>query len=115
MWASGPVREHLSQFSPNPYEDPRIPKGWDLGYHSPKPMYKGQEPMSGKCHVLNGKCYYDGSGLNADLLLEGFLAGGTEWLWPKLEEYYRHVFEGAEWPDFTAHHKPHPDDAKISA
>ncbi|MGH6792791.1 MAG: glycoside hydrolase family 3 N-terminal domain-containing protein, partial [Methyloceanibacter sp.] len=43
-------------------------------------------------------------------MIEGFLAGGTDWLWPKLEEFYRHIFEGAPFPDFTAHYLPHPDD-----
>ena len=49
-------------------------------------------------------------GLNADEVIEGFLAGGTDWLWPKLEEYYACIFEGAPFPDFTPHYLPHPDD-----
>ena len=40
--------------------------GFDVGYHSPKPMYDGQQQMDGDCDVIEGgKCYYDGSGLRA--------------------------------------------------
>lgn len=43
----------------------REPRGFDVGYHSPKPMYEGQEPMP--CELLEGgECYYDGSTLQAD-------------------------------------------------
>jgi hypothetical protein len=31
----------------------------------------------------------------------GFVNGGTEWLWVKLEEYYNHVFENGPYPDVT--------------
>ena len=112
-WGIKPVREHLENFPYHRHEF-RAPTGWDLGYHSPTPRYEGQSVQSENCTILGGRCYYDGSSLNADDLIEGFLAGGTEWLWPKLEEYYRCVFEEAEYPDFTAHYLPHPDD-KIEA
>lgn len=67
------------------------PQGWDVGYHSPKPMYEGQSPM-GKCDLLE-TCYYDGSGLRADDWVPDFIAGGTKWLWPKLEETYHEFFD----------------------
>lgn len=70
------------------------PQGWDVGYHSYKPMYEGQDPM-GECDVLGCTCYYDGSSLRADDWVPEFLAGGTEWLWPKLEAEYNSLFEGA--------------------
>ena len=70
------------------------PTGWDVGYHSPKPMYEGQEPMT-HCEIMD-PCYYDGSGLRADNWVPDFIAGGTEWLWPKLEAEYRRLFEKAE-------------------
>lgn len=53
--------------------------------------------MADNCHVLGGKCYYDGSGLQADEWLKEFLEGGTDWLWPKLEERYYLQFYG-EYP-----------------
>ena len=67
------------------------PGGWDLGYHSIKPMYDGQKPME-RCDVLDVPCYYDGSSLMADEMVGDFLSGGTKWLWPKLEEYYNETF-----------------------
>lgn len=106
-WGIESVRNHLANF-PLVF-DPRKPTGWDLGYHSPKPMYDGQSPMSGHCSVVGGTCYYDGSSINADLLIEGFLAGGTDWLWPALTEYYRHVFEDAPFPVFVPVYLVHPD------
>jgi len=89
------------------------PSGWDLGYHAYEAQYEGQDPHS-DCHLLGCECFYDGSGLQADEMIEGFLAGGTEWLWPKLAEVYRARFDGAEWPDFSPSYKPHPDDAKAT-
>jgi len=70
-----------------------LPMPADLGYHSPKPMYKGQKSM-GPCKYLNGKpCYYDGSGLNAEPVFELMLKEGSEGVWKKLEEYYKATFK----------------------
>ena len=68
------------------------PYGGDVGYHSPKPMYEGQDKMA-RCDIFPGGCYYDGSSLRADEWVPRFLAGGTDWLWPALEEEYREQFE----------------------
>ena len=85
----------------HPERNPRRPMGWDLGYHATKPQYEGQSP--GKCDLLpGGECYCDGSGLNADLLIEGFITGGDEYVWRALEAFYASTFLGAEWPDFAA-------------
>ena len=76
------------------------PDGWDVGYHSPKPMYEGQTPMERSCElVAGGVCYYDGSGLRADDWVEQFILGGTPWLWPQLETEYRVRFLDDEPPD----------------
>lgn len=69
------------------------PQGWDVGYHSPKPMFEGHTPMD-SCDLIDGECYYDGSSLRADEWVEDFIMGGTEWLWPKLEEEYALRFLG---------------------
>ena len=114
VWASLPVRQHLSQFK-NDYDDPRVPSGYDLGYHSKEPMYEGHSAMKSDCELTGGECYYDGSGLAANRVVEGFLAGGTDWLWKKLEQYYNHRFYDAEYPDFTPEYLPHPDDRKEAA
>lgn len=63
----------------------------DLGYHSKKPHYKGQE--SSKCNFLKcGKCYYDGSALNAQKPFDILVSKGSDKLWKYLEDYYRDVF-----------------------
>lgn len=64
----------------------------DLGYHSLEPHYNGQEPRN-DCEYLNGKpCYYDGSGLNAELIYQVLLKEGSEGVWKELQEYYNQVF-----------------------
>lgn len=66
----------------------------DLGYHSPRPLYEGQEPISDKpCPYLDGKlCYYDGSGLNAERIFDVLCAEGDMGVWRELEAYYRETF-----------------------
>ena len=67
----------------------RTPMAYDLGYHSPKPMYDGQQKMTEKCPCLNGKpCYYDGSTLNAEPVLDIMVRQGGEAMWKELENAY---------------------------
>lgn len=67
-------------------------EGCDVGYHSPKPMYEGQRVIDENCHILEGKCYYDGSGLRAyEWADEIFSKPGSdheEIIFKKLEEEY---------------------------
>jgi hypothetical protein len=73
------------------------PQGWDVGYHSPKPMYDSHTAMDHACDLVEGgKCFYDGSSLRADEWIPKFIRGGTDWLWPALEEEYRYRFEREE-------------------
>ena len=73
----------------------------DLGYHSYKPHYEGQTSM-GKCSVLGGQdCYYDGSSLNCNDAYYTLVNAGEEALWLFLEQYYKCVFEGAEYPSVS--------------
>jgi hypothetical protein len=93
------------------------PMAADIGYHSPEPMYEGQQPI---CHILRepkfdkttGKitpaiygdpvicpyvdndipCYYDGSTLNAEPIYQIFLKKGEEALWRELEKRYEIQF-----------------------
>ena len=61
--------------------------GADIGLHSPKPIYEGQTPMD--CHLLEGgKCYYDGSSLQAQEFESEFFSGGTDAIWKMLEGRY---------------------------
>ena len=70
----------------------------DLGFHSLTPRYEDHASM-GPCEVLDGKdCYYDGSGLNANDAMYALVNGGDDALWSFLEEYYKHEFEGGEYP-----------------
>ena len=105
-WYPESARHHLSHFHREPKHKP---DGWDLGFHSKAQMYEGQEPH--ECDVLpDGKCFYDGSTTNADLLIEGFLNGGDDWIWNRLEAYYDHVFWEKDFPSFDPIIVPHPDD-----
>jgi hypothetical protein len=68
----------------------RYPYATDLGYHSTRPRYDGQEAM--ECSLLEqGHCYYDGSSLNAKPILELLLREGSEAVWPRLEEYFNQL------------------------
>lgn len=71
-----------------------FPMPSDLGYHSPKPMYDDQPLMSEDCkYVEGGKCYYDGSTLNAEPVFDLLVKEGHESVWRRLEEEYAHQFE----------------------
>ena len=64
----------------------------DLGYHSLKPMYEGQDSRD-DCPWLDGKpCYYDGSGLNARTPFMLLTTVGEEAVWKYLEEYHVSTF-----------------------
>ena len=73
--------------------NPFAPVGADVGYHSPEPMYKGQEQIMDSCPYLDGKpCYYDGSGLAADRLLNLLIEKGGDAVWENLEQRYYTTF-----------------------
>lgn len=93
-WYVPSARRHLDEYPVIEYDLKRKPEGFDVGYHSPEPMYRGQSPTSHDCEfVKGGVCYYDGSSIRADDWVEDFVAGGTDWLWPKLEEEYNRLFK----------------------
>jgi hypothetical protein len=58
------VRDELERKDPV-YSLLREIRGFDVGYHSPKPMYEGQSEMECE-HLEGGKCFYDGSSLRSD-------------------------------------------------
>jgi hypothetical protein len=70
------------------------PMAWDLGYHLPDRsranMALTGRDMSGErytaCDIYASGCYYDGSALNAEPILEILLRGGSEALWEELEK-----------------------------
>lgn len=68
------------------------PMAADIGYHSPHKFYKRQKPM--ECDLVKGgKCYYDGSGLNAEPIRDLMLEKGSDAVWEALEAYYHEVFD----------------------
>lgn len=71
--------------------DPRVrgllPMGADVGYHAHIQQYPDQGTMT--CDYLGtGECYYDGSSLAADTLIQDFIATGTDAVWRTLKEWH---------------------------
>lgn len=91
--------EFKAKFGRYPYDSPTLflPMAADLGYHSPKPMYEGQDPI-GECDVLaeGSQCYYDGSTLNAEPVFDLLVSEGGEAVWKRLEQEYKERFENVE-------------------
>lgn len=85
-----------AEFDARPERDRWLdrPMPADLGYHSKTPMYEGHEPME-DCDLLGCRCYYDGSGLNAERIYGVLLKEGSDGVWRELESYYRDVFADA--------------------
>jgi len=91
---------------PNPIP-PLGPYFADLSYHSRTCINK-LDFYSADCKFNQGPCYSDGSGLRAAEFLPGFLHGGTDWLFPKLKEYYRYIYQNKPYPDLTPSPRPYP-------
>jgi hypothetical protein len=74
------------------------PSGWDVGYHSPVPLYEGQDNIMDDCPYLDGKpCYYDGSSLRADEWVKNILLKeGSDGIWKAMEEDYAERFGVSE-------------------
>lgn len=62
----------------------------DLGYHADAPQFEGHEDWArGDCDVRSaGRCYYDGSGLAAEPLLEIAIKRGHGGVFRELQRYY---------------------------
>jgi len=71
-----------------------------IDYHSFDPSYEGQNKSS--CDLIEGGCYCDGTSLwFGEAWMEGFLHGGSEWLYARMEDLYRNVWEGGPEVDLT--------------
>ena len=68
------------------------PQPADVGYHSRKPRYEGQDVMSDDCEYLGCPCYYDGSGIAAWEVHQILLREGDKGVWKYLEDYYNEIF-----------------------
>lgn len=67
--------------------------GVDVGYHSRK-RRNHWDCKELKCDVLDGTCYYSGSGLAASDLLQAFWEEGDEAVWRELERWYERELSG---------------------
>lgn len=89
-WVPGEVGHG---YEPNTLVPAMFPMGVDVGYHSPVPTYEGHQPMKEPCDYLDGICYYDGSGMRADDLLQGFIHQGESVVWRELQDFHDNLME----------------------
>lgn len=69
--------------------------GVDFGYHSPRPFYEGQTHED-HCELLGEvRCFYDGSGMRAELYAHLAAAGDEEAIYAVLEAEYEVLFGAA--------------------
>lgn len=62
-----------------------FPMGMDLGYYAYSPQREGQEQDRRECPYLDGQaCFYDGSALPAEPILEAFVTLGEPPVWKAL-------------------------------
>lgn len=71
-----------------------LPLPADLGYHWNTRRYDTQHSQPCK-YTKSGKCYYDGSGLNAYRIYEVLIREGSDGVWRELKEYYDRVASDA--------------------
>jgi hypothetical protein len=96
-WQLPHVTREFDERKPFRSEFPHLmchPLPADLGYHSPVPLYQGQEKMSA-CEYVEGGCYYDGSSTNAERIYNVLLREGSAGVWRELEAYYNETFSEA--------------------
>lgn len=66
------------------------PSGMDLGYHARGPQHEDSEgwALNGACEYLGAECWYDGSGLNAELVMAAFIREGEPAVWRALRDLH---------------------------
>lgn len=75
--------------------NPMEPNPADVGYHSPRPLHGG-EIRREDCRILDGPCYYDGSGLAADEPFRLLVEHGSDAVWDFLADYYHQTCVAGE-------------------
>lgn len=68
------------------------PMALDIGHHTTVALYPEQW-RSEDCDWLGGRCYYDGSGLQADRYLSILQGGGEASLWAALDARLHEVMD----------------------
>lgn len=76
------------------YNNPSKTYSYDVGYHSPIPLYEDQKPMD-KCCFYD-KCYYDGSSMYARTVFDLLIKFGEEKVWQELESAYNRWLENKD-------------------
>ena len=66
--------------------------GFDVGYHSPCPMFDNQKISQEKCDWIGKPCYFDGSALRADKFMDTLIRKGSDSIWEMLEQDYNTNF-----------------------
>lgn len=100
-WSTGIHPQHIEDEWRATGKDKEIgfllkPMGYDVGYHSPVPMYEGQTMLSNDCPITGGVCYYDGSGLQAMKMVELLFREGVDAVWGSLEARWADQFGESE-------------------
>lgn len=66
-----------------------MPSGDDIAYHSKKPKYDWQKPISSECEFTGGICYWDCSCTLAETIWDMVVhTNNVDIIWLKLEEFY---------------------------
>ena len=85
----------------DPLEQMIQPQWWGVSQHHKEAQYEEQTPTTG-FELTEGNCFCDGTSLwGKEAWLPGFLHGGSDWLFARLEDYYREVFENGPPVDLT--------------
>lgn len=66
--------------------------GFDVGYHSPKPMFRGHIIGRNDCEWIGKPCYCDGSIMRATDWLKILVEMGSDEIWRLLEKEYKETF-----------------------
>lgn len=92
-------KEMTAKYGPNESSQDDCDGGYlyavDLGYHARAPMAYQRDFPSRECEYV-GRCWYDGSSLNAAPVLTRLMKRGPDAVWRYLEDYYRRIFETPE-------------------
>lgn len=67
------------------------PMGADLGYHAKVQQFDGQTHRP-NCDFIEGDCYYDGSSLQAEAVLDILREEGSDGVWARMEKEYSDRF-----------------------
>ena len=94
----------FDMYSKYPWEprDLMQPDIVDVSYHAHAPAHDS-DYATADCAYLGGPCHSDGSALYGnECFREGFLRGGSDWLFARLEEEYAFRLENGPRPNFTS-------------